>query len=707
LFRRGIPLAISIATVFSAVLFSILAAFLWFWAAEADRMVSLAANREFSDAAARALERTERTLRPAQTLVTAFAGMPISGGVRDGNDPTNFPAAPAMREALMHHSQLLQAYVGSEKGDFRRVMRLDSAAAAQAVKAPAGALFAYQSITHDATGGKKETWAFEDKDGKRVGSYEANGNPFSPASRPWFQQARTAGSTIVTAPYVFFSTKQLGVTVARPMAGEAGAVVGIDVTLADWSLDLERARRATQMESLRLAVVDGAGQAFAYSDPARYNAALAEAGGKALPRAAQLSKLLADGYAAASDQQSTQVFSFENHDYMALKLKLERDLGGAVYVVLVADREELGREIERVRDRSVLLMLVGALLALPLIVLAGRWVAKPLRQLAVDATGIARLEPPQPRPPARVAEVRALQDAVDAAKGAVSGFGKFVPRRVVRDILAQKMTPTLGGERRVVTLLFTDIADFTAIAEGMTPEATMAKISAYLTELTGVLIEYGATIDKYIGDAVMAFWNAPDTQDNHVLRAAEGVLAARAKLDELNARWAAAGETPLQTRFGLHMGEVIVGNMGSAERMSYTAVGSSVNLASRLEGVNKVYGTTVMVSEPVAAALGERCLMRYVDRIRAKGTAEPVSIYELVALRDGAPEGDTLKCDRWEAARALYDVRDWKSADGSLARFAKQYPEDKLASVILDRAQLFHAFPPPDDWDGVHDLASK
>ena len=219
---------------------------------------------------------------------------------------------------------------------------------------------------------------------------------------------------------------------------------------------------------------------------------------------------------------------------------------------------------------------------------------------------------------------------MNLAQRAIWSFARFVPKEIVRRVVDNSISTELGGVRQEISIVFTDVRGFTTIAESADPDVLMRQMSRYFTALTDAFLAEGGTVDKFIGDAVMVFWNAPDPQPDHVERACRAALAGRKAAEQLNTQFEAEGLPPFYTRFGIHVGEAVVGNLGSAERMNYTALGSPVNLASRLEGLNKEYGTTILVSEDVYARVRHRFQFRAIASVIAKGMTRETRVYELV-----------------------------------------------------------------------------
>lgn len=338
-----------------------------------------------------------------------------------------------------------------------------------------------------------------------------------------------------------------------------------------------------------------------------------------------------------------------------------------------------------------------------------------MRQLGREAEAIRRLDLAAPLvPPGGSAEVDALAEAMGGMKSALRLFSVYVPRDLVRKLMAEGAEVKLGGERRRLTVMFSDVQGFTTIAERMDPEELMHITSTYFQAITDELIEHHATIDKYIGDAVMAMWNAPKRDLAHAMHGCRGALHARALTLRLEDDFAARGWPRLRTRFGIHSGEAVVGNVGSTDRMAYTAIGSMVNLASRLEGMNKMYGTQILASESTRLGAGSGFVFRPVDLVLAKGAQDPLEVHELVGLSVATDEKDAkLLADRALVAR----LPAWREAirvfrAGQFARAAEAFREagdpatDPLLAAYLARIAR-HPHGPPADWSPVTRLDSK
>ncbi|HYZ88789.1 MAG TPA: adenylate/guanylate cyclase domain-containing protein, partial [Myxococcales bacterium] len=302
--------------------------------------------------------------------------------------------------------------------------------------------------------------------------------------------------------------------------------------------------------------------------------------------------------------------------------------------------------------------LIASLLMAGLILLGGGLTVVALRRGLDDVLAstrqMSRLDFKAAPAQAPFRDVQSVIDGLERAKTALRALGKYVPVDLVRTLYRENREPTLGGEMRELTILFTDLEGFTGLAERLSPDGLAKVLGLYLETMTGAIRETGGTIDKFIGDAVMVFWNAPEPQPDHATRACAAVLACRAAAQRLysSPSWTVP---PLHTRFGLHCGDAMVGHFGSPERLSYTALGDSVNLASRLEGLCKQYGVDVLVSEAVRERAANEFAFRVVDRVAVKGRAGGVLVYELLGRRD-------------EAAASVEQARQYEMAFAAYAR---------------------------------------
>jgi adenylate cyclase len=284
-----------------------------------------------------------------------------------------------------------------------------------------------------------------------------------------------------------------------------------------------------------------------------------------------------------------------------------------------------------------------------------------------------------------------------------NAFRYYLSPDVIERVIENPDLLKLGGTRRTITAFFSDVAGFTTISEGLSPEDLVGLLNAYLSEMTDIILDTGGTLDKYEGDAIIAFWNAPLDEPDHAVRACRAALRCQRRLAELKGGFRDKYGHEVAMRIGLNSGPVVVGNMGSMRRFDYTAMGDAMNLASRLEGASKIYKTSVLAGEVTEALAREAMIFREVDVIRVVGKKKPVHVFELVGERGDAPAGTLERVELFHRGLGAYRAKDWK---GALDIF-RSLEGDHLAALYAGRSEAFLASPPAEDWDGVFELKHK
>jgi len=263
-----------------------------------------------------------------------------------------------------------------------------------------------------------------------------------------------------------------------------------------------------------------------------------------------------------------------------------------------------------------------------------------------------------------------------------------------------------GGETKELTVMFSDIRGFTTLSEGLTADQLVHLLNEYLGEMTDTLFRNLGTLDKYIGDAIMAFWGSPYPQEDHAFRACNCALQMVRNLDALNAKWEAEGRKRIAIGIGLNTGPVNVGNMGSPKRLAWTVMGDNVNLASRLEGMTKEYRTRIVISEATYRQVAHQFVCRDLDRIRVKGKLQPVGIYEVLDVAENSSSYAAL-LQGFNDAMSAYRGQEWQEAAGKFGVLLTSYPDDGPIQIFLQRALDFMEKAPDQDWDGVYVMKTK
>jgi adenylate cyclase len=294
-------------------------------------------------------------------------------------------------------------------------------------------------------------------------------------------------------------------------------------------------------------------------------------------------------------------------------------------------------------------------------------------------------------------DVMLAADSLDQAKTALRALGKYVPLDLVRQLYESRLEPTLGGRVQDVSMVFSDIEGFTSVSEALPLDVLAKALGRYLEVMTRAIHGSRGIIDKYTGDGVMALWNAPAPCEHHPTLACEAVLVCVEATEQLFASAAWASLQPWRTRFGVHRADVNVGHFGAPDRMSYTAMGDGVNLASRLEGLNKQYGTRILVSADVEREARESFWFRRLDRVAVKGKHQGVEVYELVGRRRDPGERAQVIARYEQALQAYFDRR----FDEALALIGDAC-RDRPSQILAERCQRLRVEPPPADWNGVY-----
>ncbi len=337
------------------------------------------------------------------------------------------------------------------------------------------------------------------------------------------------------------------------------------------------------------------------------------------------------------------------------------------------------------------------------VVLARQMIAAPLARVAGELKHVEHFELSQvKRHSSRLAEIDALSAAISRMASGLSAFGKYLPNDLVRILVAEGVEARPGGANREISVLFADIAGFTGLSERL-GDKIVPLLGSYLDLLARTIGEHRGTVDKFIGDAVMAFWGAPAENPEHAVAACRAAIACERAL-------AAAGIVddhgrPIKMRIGLNSGRALVGNIGSDNRLNYTAIGDTVNIASRLEGANKIFGTTIIIGEATRRAAGDSIVVRELDKIAVYGRMEGIAIFELIGLAGEGPA--QAWAELYGKALCEYRGRGFERAEALFGEVLALRPGDGAAALMVERCRHYRREAPPADWEGTTALDMK
>jgi adenylate cyclase len=368
--------------------------------------------------------------------------------------------------------------------------------------------------------------------------------------------------------------------------------------------------------------------------------------------------------------------------------------------IILTPTDDFIGPLKHTNRQMALIIVVLMVFELVLIQLLSRRLSKPIENISNDLKSIERLSfKGDPSRPSKIREIVQLQSAAGLLRNSLQSFSSFAPVELVRELIESKIPLRLGVERRRLTVLFSDLENFSTQAERLTPDDLLAQISLYFEQVSSAISQDQGTVDKFIGDGVMAFWGAPVSLPDTEMRACSGALRASRRMEAINVKWRAEGRPALRLRIGLHSAEVLVGNVGSSERFSYTVMGDGVNVAARLEGTNKNFGTTICISDSVFDAVAPKIVARPLRRVQVKGRAQAFMVYELLGMVDGVdPElrarpQDELLCEMtWNASRH-FERGDFTEAARCYKEILRKFPDDAPAKSMFAAASTSDSQP--------------
>lgn len=551
---------------------------------------------------------------------------------------------------------------------------------------------------------------------------------YDPRTRKFYQAAKSTHSTAWTPTYEFWKhrptdRKITGVTYATPVYDDGGRLQGV------WGVDLDTLSLCDYLAAIDPQVPgypfiieeknDGSHRVIAHPNRSMV---LDEKTGMLFRDASEIhdetlkaflrrisgrfatyagyerlrtgSTTLAD-FVPESVAARTRTLKFTDHGTNYISGYFVAGLHNHLLIGMVLDKDEV---MGRVNQNAIwfIATFVTVLIASVIGILwFSRRASRPLVELQREARAMGRLELTPTNPPlSYIREIRDLGSAMAVMKTNLRSFRKYVPADLVGDLVRSGREAMLGGERINATIYFSDIANFTPVAEQLRPEEIVEHLGAYLQAMSDGIAQHGGTVDKFIGDAVMAFWNAPRLNPAHAADACRAALANQRHLDRLNEQWRAAGKPVFRTRIGLHTGPVVVGNIGSEHRMNYTVIGDTVNLASRLEVLNKHYDTRILISETTLVAAGAAVRARPVDCTNVKGKTATVTVYELLSEAEAETPEQADSRRQTEEAFAHYQRGDHARAAALYRDLLKRWPADGVATVLLKRCEDLAANPP-------------
>ncbi|WP_193171522.1 adenylate/guanylate cyclase domain-containing protein [Nisaea nitritireducens] len=633
-----------------------------------------------------AIDNIEQLFEPIKSLIRSAAAL-------GGEQPEFYEANGSityLHSILEHSDVIISAYVGLEDGSFRQARQIDPEVEVQGRLPPTGTRYADRWIARASGEVPVDHYVFLDAGRSEIGRSE-KGTSYDPRARLWYETALASGGMSVSDVDVFAVLDLVGFTVGAPFYGPDGNVRGVaaaDITLDGMSDYLAESNISSGTVSF---ILDHQGGVIANS---RQEKTYGSRNGR--PELMHVTSLGDDLPAVAfslrpRDREGMYTIEHQGREYVASLTTFPASFGKAWQLFVVTPLSDFTSTLEKRNRQLFIFGLIAILVQIIIIYFLSGVISAPLERLAVKVMKIKDLEVESPlslQTPIR--EVALLGRAIDTLDTTVKSFASFVPVDLVRQLLDTDQKLALGGYNKFLTVFFSDIEGFSTLSESTPSKQLLQRVSTYLEAVTRATKLESGTIDKFIGDGVMAFWGAPNRLDDHAMHACFAALRIQHEMARLNADWTAQGMLPLNIRIGIHSDAVLVGNIGSSDRMNYTVMGDGVNIAARLEGINKDYGTRICISHTVFKEAGDRLCVRPIDEVAVKGRRGKVPIYELVGAYDLEPafEPDERLVRLCSMTRDAYEALVAEDLDLALERYnaiLAEYPDDTVAAEMARR----------------------
>ncbi len=633
-----------------------------------------------------AINNIQRDFDPLKSMIRSSAEI--------GNQQQEFfsdnRALKYFDSVLQHDKSIVSVYAGLEDGSFRQARRVQPDFKFHDKTPPEGAQYAYRNIVPTKKSGTMEHYAFLSADRQEIGTSDKE-TAYDPRKRPWYVSTAQSGALTMTDPEVFAAGGLIGFTIAAPFyaKGKLLGVAAADMTLDGLSEYLASRKISAGTVSYLL---DQRGGVIANSDKAKTY--INEKGRVELQHITSLQNELPATAFSLRPRNNENMFFFESggKEYVGSITSLPAEFGKRWQLFNITPIDDFTGGFQQNNKRLFVFGLIAIFLQILIIYYLSGIIATPLEKLARKVDRIQELDTETlPSLGSPISEISVLSKAIDTLDSAMKSFASFVPIGLVKQLLESEQKLELGGHSRFLTIFFSDLESFSTLSEECPAQELLLRVSAYLEVVTKAVNQEFGTIDKFIGDGVMAFWGAPTLLEDHAWRSCVAALRIQHEMKRLNSDWEAQGLKPLNVRVGIHSDAVLVGNIGSRERMAYTALGDGVNVAARLEGINKEYGTRVCISHSTYKEAGERLSVRPIDDVAVKGRRSKIKIYEVMGAFGAGPEfeptAEVLKLNAMtkDAYDAISKDEDNVKALALYRKILAEFPHDPVALEFVKR----------------------
>lgn len=648
-------------------------------------------------------------------LITKIGGHLLTG--KDHTINLNSQLINFMFNTLKRFPNFSSCYVSFSNGDFYQIRSLPKNSTYRTdpgAKLPKDVVYARRKIWSDSEGLKSETWEYLDENRRIVDKEELARSTYDPRKREWYRTAENEKTFVWSNLYVFSSSNQVGVTSTFPILNEQGIMstnFSVDIELRGLTTLLKESRTSKEFT---INILSDKGELVATTEENissvkvlgdKFSIALISDFEKSLTYSAyNYYRTIKDTHFNFSHNQLEYITEFQSFSTLSNNSKWLTN------VVIPIDY--FVGKMRSVITNSLILGTIMFFFALFILFIFIRRISNPVTQIAEEFQRLKDFDVDRNVSiKTSIYELQILNHSMTALRHSMRAFTRYIPKSLVQKFLSTNQEITISGELKHITLLFTDIANFTTISETTPPEKLAQYISEYFEVTSQIITQLDGTIDKYIGDAIMAFWGAPLPDAYHTQKACRAALLIIKRLETMNKKWSLEARPYLGTRIGIHTGDCIVGNFGSSDRLAYTAMGDSVNLAARLEGVNKMYHTSIIISHEAYMKVKDYAVVRQLDIVAVKGKTTGVPIYELVGMMFDEPELIPSQsiiefCNLCNEGFHSYVLARWDDAITTFEKVIAQFGSDPNTVILLERCREFKENP-PNRWDGIVHLDKK
>lgn len=539
-------------------------------------------------------------------------------------------------------------------------------------------------------------------------STESDTLDYDPRTRPWYLGAKKSKRIHWTDLYILHDTGKPAITSALPILDDDGNVLSV------WAVNVGLESISAFLRELRIGkngfafIINHSNEVVAFPDSSLMIKQDDEGFRPLMLQEMEIPSVKAAAVEWRKTGQDRCTFELGGKRFFASLADFPESFPVSWKIAMIVPEDDIIGGVKGLMKENLLICTSILLISIVTAVFVSRGITRPIKLLEKETRSIKNFVlDSEFTIQSHIKEIKLMGNAISAMKSGLQAFRRYVPAELVRQLILTGEEARLGGEEKVLTVFSSDIARFTPIAESTPPHELMVHLSEYFDELTKIIIFHGGTVDKFIGDAILAFWGAPLHDERHAFNCCSAAIDCMRKISELNSKWIGEGKPPFITRIGISTGETIVGNVGSSERINYTAVGDNVNLACRLEGANKLFGTGVLVSRRTYEAVRGAFLFRLLGIITVQGKSEGTTIYELVGRKTGNSGTEAEFCDLFTRGVETYLARKWDEAGAIFRKLMEMAPSDFPAAFYLSRCTSCAENPPGADWRGIEYLDTK